>query len=149
MKRRTFLYGAAAGVLGLAAWRAAGSRDERAIAKVIYKKLGYLKLDPAGVRQFAADVSAHKAISSLRLRSIDALGPLYTGYSLSPNGHLAEAITHGEDKVTTLYLMSSDFFRNGADKTQTVHYLGYYDPVVACNNPFARPPEAAASPPTT
>jgi len=45
----------------------------------------------------------------------------------------------------TQYLISSDFFKNGADKNRTVNYLGYYDPMVACNNPFARPVDAATS----
>jgi hypothetical protein len=41
--------------------------------------------------------------------------------------------------VYTNYLLSTDFFRNGADESRPVRYLSYYDPAVTpCNNPFAR-----------
>jgi hypothetical protein len=32
---------------------------------------------------------------------------------------------------------SSDFFKNGADESRTVRYIGNYDPLIACGNPFA------------
>jgi hypothetical protein len=138
MKRRTFLASAAALLVGVIGWRAAASSPESAVIKVVHKKLDYLKLDAAGVRRFAADLVARKAISSARLRVIDAAGELYTGLSMSHDGALVNAIRHGEDRIVTQYLISSDFFKNGADKSRTVQYLGYYDPLVACNNPFAR-----------
>lgn len=139
MKRRLFLQSTAVALCGVVGWRFAVSNDEDAVIKVVYKKLGYLHLDDDGVRQFAADLSKKFIISGFRLHVIDAAGALYTGRGLSPDGKLGRALRHGEDRVTTQYLMSSDFFINGADKTRTVKYLGYYDPNVACNNPFARP----------
>jgi hypothetical protein len=139
MKRRTFLQTTAVALGGVVAWRFAVSNDEDAVVKVLYKKLAYLHLEEAGVLQFAADLSKKFIISGFRLHLIDAAGGLYTGSSLSPDGKPGRALRHGEDRVTTQYLMSSDFFINGADKTRTVKYLGYYDPMVACNNPFARP----------
>jgi hypothetical protein len=139
MKRRTFLASATALLAGVIGWRAAASSPESAVSKVIHKKLGYLKLDAEGVRRFAADLVVRKAISPARLRAIDAAGALYTGLSMSHDGALDNAVRHGEDRIVTQYLISSDFFKNGADKSRTVQYLGYYDPLVACNNPFARP----------
>jgi hypothetical protein len=73
------------------------------------------------------------------LRFIDAAGPLYTLPAMAGNNKFDSAIRHGEDRVVTQYLMSSDFFKNGADETRTVRYAGYYDPMIACGNPFARP----------
>jgi hypothetical protein len=139
MKRRYILLsglGAACGVLG---WRFAHSSDESAFVKVLYNRLHYLRLDDAGVRRFARDLKEFGKISSLRLRLIDAAGPLYTGLAHSPSKRLSSAIRHGEERVVTQYLISSDFFKNGADESRVVNYLGYYDPMVACSSPFARP----------
>lgn len=138
MKRRYVLLsgiGAACGLLGL---RIALSRDESAIAKVVYKRLPYLRLDDEGVRQFARDIKEQHVASSLRLHLIDAAGGLYTGSAMSEHNKVNDALHHGEDRIVGQYLLSSDFFRNGADETRTVRYMGYYDPMVPCNNPFAR-----------
>ena len=139
MKRRTFLVSAAVAFGGIVTWRLSSSKDQTAIIKVIYKRLAYLKLDEAGVRRFATDMAARKAISSLRLRVLDAAGGLYTRLSPTPGGKIDRALRHGEDRIVTQYLISSDFFTHGADKSRTVNYPGYYDPLVPCNNPFARP----------
>ena len=139
MKRRYFVLSGLAGVCGLVGWRYASSTDDDAIVKVVHKKLDYLKLDEAGVRQFARDLATAKIISSPRLRIIDAAGPLYTRSALVGNNKFDNAIRHGEDRVVTQYLLSSDFFSNGADERRTVRYLHYYDPMIACGNPFARP----------
>jgi hypothetical protein len=47
------------------------------------------------------------------------------------------------DGFASTYLLSSDFFVNGADAGQLVRYLRLYDPVRACGNPFARPPTSS------
>jgi len=142
MRRRTFLLSTAAAICGAIGWDFATSADQSAIVKVLHKKLHYLRLDDAGVRRFAADIAGLGIVSSLRLHVIDAADGLYTRRTLNPDTGLGRALRHGEDKVVTQYLMSSDFFINGADKNRTVSYLGYYDPLVACNNPFARPVDA-------
>jgi hypothetical protein len=139
MKRRYFLVSGFAAACGLIGWRFACSSGEAAIVKVLHKKLGYLKLDADGVQRFARDLTASKTISGVRLRIIDAAGRLYTGTELSADNRLDNGIRHGEDKVVTDFLLSSDFFKNGADQTRSVHYLGLYDPMIACGNPFARP----------
>jgi len=39
----------------------------------------------------------------------------------------------------TRFLLSNDFFQNGADESRAMHYVAFYDPyVTACRNPFAR-----------
>jgi hypothetical protein len=41
--------------------------------------------------------------------------------------------------VYTRYLLSTDFFRNGADESRRVRYLSFYHPYVTiCYNPLAR-----------
>jgi hypothetical protein len=140
MKRRTFLWSTAAGICGLIGWQFATSSEKGAIVKVLYKRLPYLKLDGAGVQQFAAAAVARKENSRLKLSLLDATGPAYTHLALAPNGALTDAIRWGEERLVTEYLLSSDFFINGTDANLTVHFLGFYDPLVACSNPFARPP---------
>jgi hypothetical protein len=139
MQRRQFVISAVAGALGLAGLRYAFSSEEGAIIKVVNKKLSYLRLEQAGVRQFAHDLAATHGISDARLRVTDALGPLYTLPALSSDNRLDNDIRHGEDRITTLYLLSTDFFKNGADESRLVKYLSFYDALVACSNPFARP----------
>ena len=146
MKRRHILLAGFGALCGLAGLRLALSKDESAIVKVVYKRLSYLKLDDAGVRQFAHDVQREHVVSSARLHLLDAAGPLYTDTALTAHNGVNDALHHGEDRITAQYLLSSDFFRNGGDETRTVRYLGYYDPRVACNNPFAR--KMAGPPPT-
>ena len=139
MKRRYFLLSGLAGLCGVAGWRYAVSSEQAAIVKVLHKRLGYLKLDPAGVQQFCRDLSATGVISNARLRFIDAVGPIYTLPALSADTRIDNSIRHGEDRVVTLYLLSTDFFSNGMDLNRTVSYVRYYDPMIACGNPFARP----------
>jgi hypothetical protein len=41
--------------------------------------------------------------------------------------------------VYTRFLLSTDFFRFGADETRTVRYIGFYDPYVTpCSNLLAQ-----------
>lgn len=145
MRRRTFLLSSSAAICGVIAWDFATSSDQNAIIKVLRKKLHYLRLDDAGVRRYAADIALLGIVSSLRLHVIDAADGLYERHTLNPDSALGRALRHGEDRVVTQYLISSDFFINGADKNRTVKYLGYYDPMVACNNPFARPVDVKTS----
>ena len=139
MKRRYLLLSGVGAICGVIGWRFGRSSDESAIVTVLYKRLNYLRLDDDGVRRFARDLKEHRMISSLRLRTIDAAGPLYKDHDFSSAGRLNDAVRHGEERVVTQYLISSDFFRNGADESRIVSYLGYYDPMVACSSPFARP----------
>ena len=152
MSSRRALLGGLAGLGALAvlgAGRILSVTDQKAIAAVVRKRLAYLRLDDDGVRRFAADLSVRHTVSAGRLRVLAAAGPLYTRLSLSGHNHLLNGIRHGEERVVTLYLLSSDFFRNGRDETRIVRYLGFYDPFQACGNPFARPVWAAGQPPVT
>jgi hypothetical protein len=73
----------------------------------------YLELDPEGVDRYFADVARYDKGFSRHL-------PLPT-------------------EVYMNYLLSTDFFRNGADESRLVRYLSYYDRAITpCNNPFAR-----------
>jgi hypothetical protein len=141
MKRRTFLLSGAAALSGLAAWKFFGANPVGVIQMIVRKRLDYLTLDPQGVQKFAQDMAALHVISKPRIQTLSLIRPAYAQFSLS-SGHsrFAYLLRHGEDRIVSTYLISSDFFINGADETRVVKYLGLLDPRIACSNPFARPP---------
>jgi hypothetical protein len=150
MKRRTFLAGAvaaasaASGLLGLAYSR---SSQEKTIASIVYKRLPYLKLDHAGVQQFARDFAARRLLSGARLRLVGLVWPVYRRLPLDHSGSrlgssLRDRLEHAEERIVSTYLISSDFFTHGADQSRVVCYRGCYDALShACGNPFCRPAE--------
>jgi hypothetical protein len=145
LTRRKVLLGGLTGMAGLsalAAWRFTSGHDQDAIEMVIRKRLDYLKLDDAGVKAYARDLASRQVVSSSRLHVLNAIAPVYSRFSLSSGASfVANAIRHGEERITSSYLMSSDFFLNGADESRVVKYLGYLDSRRGCSNPFARSPE--------
>jgi hypothetical protein len=144
MKRRGFLIGGvslvAAAALGFFAMEIA---SEWEVAHGVRKKLPWLKLDDAGVREFA---KAHVA---------ELLAKRPTWYRWKYHFHqlfVHPAARWGistdtrsrrdrlEDNFATIYLLSSDFFVNGSDESRLVKYVALYDPMRACGSPFARRP---------
>jgi hypothetical protein len=153
VKRRSLLIGslgiavvAALGVLG------AEYATETEIVSGIRRRLPFLKFDTAGLHRFAKDyegVMLQKRPSWYRWK--------YHFHNLFNKPPAAQwgisndkrnRKEHLEDDLATLYLLSSDFFANGADESRVIQYLAYYDPMKPCNNWFARPvivPNSAAS----
>ena len=138
--RRQIVAGLLGGVAALGGWRYWRSSEADAILLVLQKRLDYLRLDPQGARAFAADLVARRLLSPMRLKLMGAVAPLYMRAGLNGHDRLQETIRHGEERVVSSFLMSSDFFVNGADTARIVRYLGLYDPLKACSNPFARFP---------
>jgi hypothetical protein len=139
MNRRKLILSGIGGVAAVLAARAGLASPEHGVIRVLRKRLDYLQLDEAGVHRFAKDVIDKQAISSFRLRVLDYAGPLYDDTDLSRDSAIGGPIGHGEDRVVTQYLISSDFFIHGADTNRVVRYLGWFNPLAACGNPFARP----------
>ena len=47
------------------------------------------------------------------------------------------------NRIVTKFLLSTDFFQNGAKERKVSKYRGYYDPYVSvCGNPFTREDES-------
>lgn len=142
-RRQLLAAAAAAGIAGLATWRVTSGSEEDAVIAVLRKRLDYLKLDEQGLHAYAADLVARKSVSSGKLRSIAAAGPVYAHLDVSSFANpFTRELRHGEERLVSLYLLSSDFFLNGADETRMVRYRGYYDPVgqlSPCSNFFSRP----------
>lgn len=117
--------------LGLAGgslvWRALRRREPRAsaIAKVLEVNLGYLQVREEDRERFARDFAAVAKMAEARLANRDRW-----------SGARLEAL---EERICSSFLMSSDFFKNGADESRPVRYLALYEPpTVGCTNPFAR-----------
>jgi len=138
MKRRTLLGAALAAAAAGLGWAGMNGRDEDAIAMVIWSRLDYLRMDADGVRRFAADLARQHVVSSFRLHALLGLGPIYRRSDLLARTPIAELLRNGEERITSLYLLSSDFFANGMDVSKTVKYLGFFDPLCCTGNPFAR-----------
>jgi hypothetical protein len=143
MKRRQF-FGVAAGVAvsgglaaaGLAGAVLAGGSEPDAVEAVLFKRLSYLKLDRRGVRQFARDYTARNLMSARKLRALSASGWIYQRAPSSWLGCLMPSFPFGEERIVTLFLLSSDFFPV-CDEGRTVRYLAFFDPQLQAN-PFAR-----------
>jgi hypothetical protein len=146
MKRRTFLaYGlgvivvAGLGVIGI------GPAAARAqVASLVRKRLSFLHLDEAGLQQFAHDqVDALLAKRPTWNRWKYHFLVIFTKQFSQYGGYSNDQRTRLQrmaDNLSTLYLLSSDFFVNGADESRTIQYTGLYDSLVPCSSPFARPP---------
>jgi hypothetical protein len=154
LSRRSLLLGSLGALSLIVGWRfLAGSREATVVA-ILRRRLAYLDLDRAGVERFARDLIASGMIDDRKLKTAAMLGPLFfplsrsleRDHSLAVKGaptyqYLNDPIAHGEDRIVSQFLLSSDFFVHAEDETRTVHYLGFYEPMrnlVACGNPFAR-----------
>jgi hypothetical protein len=149
IKRRRLLLGG----LGLAAVAVAGVWGaefvgESEIASGIRRRLPFLRFDDAGLHSFAKDY-----LSSMLKKRPSWYRWKYHFHSLFHKAAARWGMStdtrsrreHLEDFFATLYLLSSDFFTSGADQSAVIHYVGLYDPMRACGNPFARPAMDSAS----
>ncbi len=89
------------------------------IADVVREKLDYLTVSDEAMARFASDYLEKRGMSD------EAQAALREGNERS--------VTF----LVTLFLMSSDFFWNDADTERVVGYRSYYNPNIACSNPFA------------
>jgi Txe/YoeB family toxin of Txe-Axe toxin-antitoxin module len=142
IKRRAILAGllATGGLIGIGFAR---STDAKTIAAIVYKRLGYLRLDPEGVQRFAKDFAARQILSSTRLRTAGLLWPIYERLPQQWHDRWSNRINYAEERIVSAFLISSDFFTNGSDQAKVVTYWTYYDAVGhPCGNPFRQTVES-------
>jgi hypothetical protein len=143
IKRRRFLK-VGLGVAALAALGVWGVdiASEAEIASAVRRRLGFLRLDEAGLHSFAKDYV--RALLAKRpswyrwkyhFQSLFRKPGVRWGLSTDTRSRRERL----EDNLATLYLLSSDLFVNGADESRVVQYVGLYDPMHPCGSPFARP----------
>jgi len=146
MNRRRIILGVLglAGVAGIGTWGLGHWELQREIARILHRRLSFLKLDEEGVRAFAKDQTAatfNKKIPNwtrLRYHFLSKGAPSYARFYRSTDKR--SRVAQLEDNLVSTYLLSSDFFSPyGADETRTIQYVAYFDPMRACGNPFARP----------
>jgi hypothetical protein len=147
MKRRHLLIGGLATVgIAAAGLVAADVFTEHETASAVRRRLHVLHLDGNGPETFAKDKVSEllaKRPSWFRIKyhirellaRPGALVNLQFPYT-DPRSKRARL----EDNLATIYLLSTDFFWNGADESKLVRYIALYDPLRACGNPFARRP---------
>ena len=144
-RRRLLLYGALAGA-GLAAAYAGGwywvrvrnGDTEDLIVSILRRRLRGLQVAPEDMRDFARALQPRFAQHS-RLAMLGMLGPIYERvnvYRFLP--YSALSFRRFENQIVQEFLLSSDFFAEGADPARPVQYFGARDPVRRiCDNPFA------------
>lgn len=137
ISRRTFLGGGLLAAAGLITLWVTRSNQEDLVVRILRRNLAYLTISDADLRRFAADfVADQDLMQTPKLRIAGLFNPLY---SMVPDDTLDSipAAQNIEDIVTTQFLLSSDFFWNSEDESQSVNYIAYYEPGrVACLNPL-------------
>lgn len=130
MKRRKFLIAAGAGTLlaALATGKFLTTSFEDSAETLIRRELGFLKLDDAGIKAFAADYANAKD----RLYKMTVKGYSFLGIDSHQSGKIHELVSS--------YLLSTDFFANRMDELRVIKYMGLYDPYLRpCAHPFTNP----------
>jgi hypothetical protein len=149
--RRSFLLGglaivAVAGV-GIIGFGRMGAQSH--IASAVRRRLSFLQLDEEGLQAFAHDqVSAllakHPTWNRLKYHYSSLFGKQLTHFSNTSTDKRTRR-ERMEDNFVSTYLLSSNFFLNGSDESAVVRYVGFYDPLHPCGNPFWRPVPAGAA----
>lgn len=113
-------------------------KPSKVVIAILKRRVGYLKTEAGSFERFASEYVEYKRgyVAQLARLSVIALPLTYvTLYRWLPMGHPLRRL---EDNVVTKYLLSTDFFLNGADESRNVRYLSFYEPHRApCRNPFA------------
>lgn len=140
--RRTLLFfGGAAGLLAVfGGYKFLRGDPKEIIVAILQRRVGYLRVDPKTFDAFAEQYVKNQRQYERQLGHLSAVAwPMryFTPYEWFKQG---TPIRRLEDNVVSNYLLSTDFFQNGADESRQVEYVAYYDPgIAACRHPWARP----------
>jgi hypothetical protein len=114
---------------------------EAHIVDAVRRRLSFLKLDEAGLHQFAHDqvsvlLAKRPTWNRLKYHFLNTFTKSFSKYDRSNDKRTKSE--RSTDGFASTFLLSSDFFRNGADVASTVRYVQFFDPMIPCGNPFAR-----------
>jgi hypothetical protein len=84
-------------------------------------------------------MAADPEFGRAKLRALSMATQIYKASTHWKRNHALDSLRHGEERLTSTFLLSSTFFVNGARLDKVVHYRGLPDPLRACSNPFAVP----------
>jgi hypothetical protein len=144
--RRRFLLGTlgVVALAGVGVWGFGGEALEAKIVSMVRRRLDYLQLDEAGLHAFAKDqvgalLAKRPTWNRLKYHFMTVFSKSFTRFNMSTDKRTrTERLA---DSFSQTYLLSSDFFKSGAQVSRVVKYQGLYDPLrPPCGNPFARPP---------
>src|SRR5262245_5406454 len=133
LPRRRFLIfaAAAAGIPAVyAAWKWHRGNPADVIIAILRRRVGYLSVEQGSFERFAQEYLKFRARYESELVRLSVFSlPLqfFSPYAWLKQGH---ALRRLEDNVVSLYLLSTDFFRNGADQSRAVRYEGFYDSAI-------------------
>lgn len=140
--RRNFLL-ACGGVLvaGVAysaiSWRQ--SKETDIVVKILHDRLGQINVSDDVFTSFAREYVEHKDEHRKQLKLLSGFADIYgiiSPYSWLGMGHPLRRL---ENNIVSNFLLSTDFFQNGANAEKAVTYLGFYDPYKRpCTNFFAQ-----------
>jgi hypothetical protein len=140
--RRNVILGSL-GVLAIGLWGLSRGALEAEIARILRRRLAYLRLDEPGLHAFAREQTAlifNKRLpkwNHIEFRFLTEVSPHFKRYYRSSDRR--SRIARIEDNLVSWYMLSSDFFIRGCDDSRIVRYVAYFDPLRPCSNPFARP----------
>jgi len=127
--RRKFLL--VSGALGLGvvvggyvSWRNAKESD--IVVAILKRRLPWIKVDDGVFEQYSLELVEERRNFKKQLRILSTFAPLATlatPYSLLPMKHPLRRI---ENYTVSNFLLSTDFFQNGADENKPVQYFGFY-----------------------
>jgi hypothetical protein len=136
--RRTILLGSLAGLFGarlLYKWY--WGDPTQVIEAILTRRVGHLRVEAKAFSTFAAAYLKSRAEHEDRLRHLSTASlalQFFTPYTWLGSRHPLRRL---ENNVVSMFLLSTDFFQNGADETRAVSYVAFYDPTAAiCRNPF-------------
>lgn len=139
-RRKFFALGA--GIIGGAvavttAYKWLGGKPQNVIISILNRRLTQLNVDKTSFGPFSIAYLDYRkeyrkqlSIMSIVSWPLQYLSP----YAVLPQG---SPIHRLEDNIVSMYLMSTDFFQNGANEKRQIQYLSFYDPYISvCRNPF-------------
>jgi hypothetical protein len=130
-RRRNFLKALIVGGFALTAagtilWRT--NQETNIIVAILENKLGKLKISDDAFLLFANEYVREKEQFKKQFTYLSLLSNIFTVMTpdaLLPMNHPLKRM---EDNIVSNFLLSTDFFQNGADINKKVNYLGFYDP---------------------
>lgn len=128
---------ASAGLYGAFKWLTGGPED--IVIAILHRRVGHFKIDAKVFSEFTKDYLTSKKGARKQLKILSVLSdPLeyVSPYRLLPFSNPYRRL---EDNVVSQFLLSTDFFQQGASIDNNINYLGFYDPLHAiCRNPLMK-----------
>ncbi|MEM1025619.1 MAG: hypothetical protein AAGD10_20850 [Myxococcota bacterium] len=133
--RRHFLWALVLASVGLLA-AAVGARPVAPVLAILYRRLGYLRVESGSFEAFAGAYVAERPEVKSQLAVLGVASPLLRIWSPYEYLSLDHPLRRLEDNVVSHYLLRTDFFQHGAREDRVIAYLG--NERAPCANPLAR-----------